>query len=206
MARAREDHPQQLYRRRVSTDRMNQEESQLAASLEGKPGPTPAGKTLPHPYPKTRFPRERARDIPYIYIYILSIQRATTQDACVHGVYNVRYQKACIQRQHVARTYTFRLSDWAPTIYTWLPSADWAAAKKRETPNDRSGQSPIPTYAASRTEGTARTLDPIVIGRTSGRVPKFKPCAETCPMARNRHPVWFQITNSLDTQEPHHES
>ena len=52
----------QPYCRRVSTDRPNREGSQLAASsLEGEPGPTPAGKTLPHPYPETRFRRERAR-------------------------------------------------------------------------------------------------------------------------------------------------
>ena len=51
----------QPYCRRVSTDRPNREGSQLAASLEGEPGPTPAGKTLPHSYPKTRFRRERAR-------------------------------------------------------------------------------------------------------------------------------------------------
>ena len=50
----------QPYCRRVSTDRPNREGSQLAASLEGEPGPTPAGKTLPHLYPKTRFRRERA--------------------------------------------------------------------------------------------------------------------------------------------------
>ena len=53
----------QPYCRRVSTDRPNREGSQLAASLEGEPGPTPAGKTLPHSYPKTRFRRERARDV-----------------------------------------------------------------------------------------------------------------------------------------------
>ena len=52
----------QLYCRRVSTSRSNRESSQLAASLEGEPGPTPAGKTLPHSYPETRFRRERARD------------------------------------------------------------------------------------------------------------------------------------------------
>ena len=51
----------QPYCRRVSTDRPNRESSQLAASLEGEPGPTPAGKTLPHSYPETRFRRERAR-------------------------------------------------------------------------------------------------------------------------------------------------
>ena len=44
----------QPYCRRVSTDRPNREGSQLAASLEGEPGPTPAGKTLPHSYPETR--------------------------------------------------------------------------------------------------------------------------------------------------------
>ena len=54
----------QPYRRRVSTDRLNREGSQLAASLEGEPGPTPAGKTLPHSFPETsRFRRERARDL-----------------------------------------------------------------------------------------------------------------------------------------------
>ena len=52
----------QSYRRSVSTDRLNREGSQLAASLEGEPGPTPAGKTLPLSYPETRFQRERARD------------------------------------------------------------------------------------------------------------------------------------------------
>ena len=52
----------QPYCRRVSTDRSNREGSQLAASLEGEPGPTPAGKTLPHSYPETRFRRERARN------------------------------------------------------------------------------------------------------------------------------------------------
>ena len=52
----------QPYCRRVSTDRPNRESSQLAASLEGEPGPTPpAGKTLPHSCPETRFRRERAR-------------------------------------------------------------------------------------------------------------------------------------------------
>ena len=39
-------------RRRISADRLNLEGSQMAVSLEGKPGPTPAGKTLPHSYPK----------------------------------------------------------------------------------------------------------------------------------------------------------
>ena len=51
----------QPYRHRVSPDRLSREGSQLALSLEGEPGPPPAGKTLPHPYPKTRFRREGAR-------------------------------------------------------------------------------------------------------------------------------------------------
>ena len=51
----------QPYHRRVSTDRLNRKGNQLAASLEGEPGPTPAGKTLPHSYLETRFRRERAR-------------------------------------------------------------------------------------------------------------------------------------------------
>ena len=49
----------QPYCHRVSTDRPNREGSQLAASLEGEPGLTPAGKTLPHSYPETSFRRER---------------------------------------------------------------------------------------------------------------------------------------------------
>ena len=53
----------QPYRRRVSNDRLNGKGSQLAASLDGEPGPTPVGKTLPHSYPETRFRRERARDV-----------------------------------------------------------------------------------------------------------------------------------------------
>ena len=53
----------QPYCRRVSTDRPNREGGQLAASLAGEPGPTPARKTLPHSYSKTRFRRERARDV-----------------------------------------------------------------------------------------------------------------------------------------------
>ena len=56
----------QPYCRRVSTDRSDREGSQLAVSLEGEPGPTPAGKTFPHSYPETRFRRERARDGRYL--------------------------------------------------------------------------------------------------------------------------------------------
>ena len=52
----------QPYRRRVSTDRLNREGSQLATSLEGESGPTPAGNTLPHSYLETRFRSERARN------------------------------------------------------------------------------------------------------------------------------------------------
>ena len=38
-------------------------------SLEGEPGPTPAGKTLPHSYPETGFRRERARGLESNRIY-----------------------------------------------------------------------------------------------------------------------------------------
>ena len=62
-ARTWERHPQPT----IPPPRLNRqaesEGSQLAASLEGEPGPTPAGKTLPHSYPETRFRRERARDV-----------------------------------------------------------------------------------------------------------------------------------------------
>ena len=61
-ARTWKHHPQPtIPPRHFSTDMLNRESSQLAASLEGEPGPTPAGKTLPHSYPETRFRRERAR-------------------------------------------------------------------------------------------------------------------------------------------------
>ena len=68
--------PSQPYCRRVSTDRPSRESSQLTASLEGEPGPTPAGKTLPHSYPETRFRRERARVVcvyVYIYMYVCTV-------------------------------------------------------------------------------------------------------------------------------------
>ena len=46
----------QPYRRRcASTDKLKREGSQLATSLEGESGPTPAGQTLPHSYPKPGF-------------------------------------------------------------------------------------------------------------------------------------------------------
>ena len=62
----------QPYCRRVSTDRPHRESSQLAASLEGEPGPTPAGKTPPYSYPETRFRRERARSM-YTFVTSVSI-------------------------------------------------------------------------------------------------------------------------------------
>ena len=36
---------------------MNRKDNQLTTSPEGKPGPTPAEKTLPHFYPKTQVPK-----------------------------------------------------------------------------------------------------------------------------------------------------
>ena len=53
----------QPYHRRALTDRLNREGSQLAASLEVEPGPTPAGKTLPHSYHETRFRRKRGTSL-----------------------------------------------------------------------------------------------------------------------------------------------
>ena len=92
----------QPYCRRVSTDRPNREGSQLAASLEGEPGPTPAGKTLPHSYPKTRFRREMRRPgifhndagMPYT-----SIPLSMNIDAFrVYGWSNpVRFEVRCLQ-------------------------------------------------------------------------------------------------------------
>ena len=61
----------QSYRSCVSTDRPNREGSQLDASLEGEPGPTPAVNTLPHSYPETRFRRERARVCIAMFFLIL---------------------------------------------------------------------------------------------------------------------------------------
>ena len=49
----------QPYRRRVLTDRLSRDDSQLAAFLEGELGPTPAGQNLPHSYPETIFRREK---------------------------------------------------------------------------------------------------------------------------------------------------
>ena len=56
----------QPYRRRVATDRLNRKDRPLAASFEGKPGPTSAGKILPHSDPKTRFRRERVQEVPAV--------------------------------------------------------------------------------------------------------------------------------------------
>ena len=58
----------QPYRRRVSTDRLNREGSQLAASFEGEPGPTSDRRILPYSYPQTSFRRERARGCCTYYI------------------------------------------------------------------------------------------------------------------------------------------
>ena len=58
----------QPYRRHVSTDRLNREGSQLAASLEGEPGPTSDRRILTHSYPETSFRRERTRGCCTYYI------------------------------------------------------------------------------------------------------------------------------------------
>ena len=51
----------QSNRHRVFTNRLNREDIQLVAPLESESSPTPAGKALPHSFPKTKFRRERAR-------------------------------------------------------------------------------------------------------------------------------------------------
>ena len=51
-------------------------DSQLAASLEGDPGPIPAGKTLPHSFPETRFRRERERYDSYLQKNIQTVRHA----------------------------------------------------------------------------------------------------------------------------------
>ena len=78
----------QPYSRRVSTDRPNREGSQLAASLKCEPGPTPAGKTLPHSYPETRFRRERARECGYGI--------TTPQDSGEHGILGTNVLRSTI--------------------------------------------------------------------------------------------------------------
>ena len=62
----------QTYCRRVSTDRPNRKGSQLAASLEGEPGRTPAEKILSHSYPETRFRRQSARDDWLMWKHVVS--------------------------------------------------------------------------------------------------------------------------------------
>ena len=78
----------QPYHRRVLTDQLDREDSQLAASLESESGPTPAGKTLPYSNLKIRFRRERVRydhlffDVlhsrPATMIYVIGINMMTT--------------------------------------------------------------------------------------------------------------------------------
>ena len=53
----------------------------MAASLQGEPGPTPAGKTLPHSYPETRFRRERARGYIWSWEEAPRLLRSLSQNA-----------------------------------------------------------------------------------------------------------------------------
>ena len=97
----------QPYCRRVSTDRSDREGSQLAASLEGEPGPTPAGKTLPHSYPETRFRRERARDVPalsYNYNSPLSYANELTRVNSPVGNKQFRLATPCKWKRRAAST------------------------------------------------------------------------------------------------------
>ena len=96
----------QPYRRRVSTDRLNREGSQLAASLEGEPGPTPAGKTLPHSFPETsRFRRERARDMYVVANPVCGHKEVPRSTG--HIMVTTRYsdQQGSKSRQKVMRLY-----------------------------------------------------------------------------------------------------
>ena len=102
----------QPYRRRVSTDRLNREGSQLAASLEVEPGPTPAGKTLPHSYPETRFRRERAR----VCIYKHQLVQ-------VHNHWSPKVPVSCEVRSTTILLYDYASPDqWKQTavLYTVL--------------------------------------------------------------------------------------
>ena len=86
----------QPYCRRVSTDRLNRESSQLAASLEGEPGPTPAGKTLPHPYPETRFRRESARGYSSERLRVLTVLLETTSALSLFSL--LLHPQACCEQ------------------------------------------------------------------------------------------------------------
>ena len=66
-------------RRRVSTGRLNRVDSQLVASPEGEFGPTLAGKTLPHSYPKnSRLRGEWA----FVCVCLTLTDRASTTPCC----------------------------------------------------------------------------------------------------------------------------
>ena len=76
--------------------------SQLASFLESNPGPTPAGKTLPHSYPETRFRRGRARAMVYIVIpFILDVSlvdapAGVTQEEGQTGFLRLPFCGACL--------------------------------------------------------------------------------------------------------------
>ena len=74
--------------RRAPTDRPNREGSQLAASLEGKPGPIPAGKTLPHSYPEPGFGGRGQEVIVYVVVVVVFFtltDRASTIPSNIRG-------------------------------------------------------------------------------------------------------------------------
>ena len=50
----------------AGTDRLTRDDSQLAAFLEGDPGPTPGGKTLPHSHPETQISEGEVRNGEYL--------------------------------------------------------------------------------------------------------------------------------------------
>ena len=77
------------------TGRFAKAASWLHLSLEGEPGPTPAGKILPHSYPETRFRRERTR-------YECASSFYAVQKDSFRGKKRYEY----IQQQHFDRTVT----------------------------------------------------------------------------------------------------
>ena len=84
VARAWEHHPRKPYRRRVSTDQLNQEDSQLSASLEGKTGPHPPERPSHARTPKPGF-GGRGHEVYCIYILVYVINPACNNpDACLY--------------------------------------------------------------------------------------------------------------------------
>ena len=99
----------QPYHRRVSIDRPNREGSQLAASLEGEPGPTPAGKILPHSYPETRFRREP-----------LGHENINRIICVIHGPKKLQRWVTLHLKCHVKQLVYILYYDVSPLVHYWV--------------------------------------------------------------------------------------